>query len=237
MDLSFWGYGLLASFIAVVFSSVELLTKYQARGLREIFLSWHFVGIAVLNALFCFLVYWAFPFLGSIAIKSDLLSSMNQPLSRALIAGLGYLLIARTSILDITVRGETLGVGLDAAYKVVAQYLLRHHSLGMRRKIRRDFHAVYKGQPNDAIVFLGAAQLLMAQLSDAEKTEFEKSRNLALHGQPPADALCLTLYVLIRDYAADREDAETHINAKRNELEQNTQLVGALKRELPWLYP
>lgn len=95
MDLAFWGYGALAALIAVVFSSIELLTKNQARELREILVSPYYFGFALLNAAFCFVVYWSLPSLGEVAIKSDLLSSMNKPLARALTAGFGYLLLAQ----------------------------------------------------------------------------------------------------------------------------------------------
>ena len=62
MDLNFWAYGLLAAVIAVVVSSAELVTKYEALSLREIFRSGYYYGFAALNGFFCFLVYWILPF-------------------------------------------------------------------------------------------------------------------------------------------------------------------------------
>jgi len=236
MDFTFFAYGALAALIAIVLSSIELLTKYQARNLREIFFSSYYVGFALLNGLFCFLVYWSLPFLGSVAIKSDLLSSINQPLSRALVAGFGYLLIARTSILDVTVRGETLGVGFDAAYKTVAQYLLRHHNAELNRGTREAFREVYAG-PADDIVFLNSIKLLIAQQLDNDKIPFQNQLSLALDGNPPSDVLCLTLYNLLRELSTGKDDVKKQIETARTGLENNDQLAARLKEELPWLYP
>jgi len=237
MEGEFWGYGLVAVSIAVTFSSVELLTKYQSRSLREIFLSPYYLGFALLNAFFCFLVYWGLPALGNLAIKSDLLTTLKGPLVRAITAGLGYLVIARASILDIRVRGETLGVGFDGIYNAIAQYLLRHHNQGLRRQLRTDFSEIYRELPTDApVFFLGAARLLPVQAEGDEKQRMEDELRLSLTGKPAADRLCFSLYLLIRNYTANVTDAKDLILDQKKELEKNSSQAGLLKRELDWIY-
>jgi hypothetical protein len=105
--------------------------------------------------------------------------TLSQPLWRALVAGFGYLLIVRTSIADFTFRGETVGTGLDFAYKRMSQYLLRHHKLELHRKLREDFGRVYKGNAEDPVVFLGAAEFLIAQAPGADRDEMNSKIGLA----------------------------------------------------------
>lgn len=155
--LEFVGYALLAVAIAVILSSVELLTKHQSRSLREIFASGYYVGFALLNAFFCFLVYWTLPWLSGALFNAQLPIDVDTGLGRALAAALGYLVVARLSILDITTKtGETYGAGFDAIYNGVAQYLLRHHNRRLRRAMRADFFTLYDevGFP----AFLAAAE-------------------------------------------------------------------------------
>jgi hypothetical protein len=114
VDWTYWGYAAVAILIAVSLSSLELLTKYRTRKLGEIFLSRYYLLFALLNALFCFLVYWAVPYL-KMQIDSNFVSAGDPPLVHALVAGFGYLVIARTSLLDIrTQAGKPVGVGFDA---------------------------------------------------------------------------------------------------------------------------
>lgn len=238
MDGAFWGYGLVAVLIAVLASSVELLSKYQARSPREIFFSWYYVSFASLNALACFLVYWAIPALGGVAVKSEILPSLNQPLIRAITAGLGYLLIARASILDITVRGATLGVGFDGIYNSVAQYILSHHAKAVRRKIIEDFRQVYGSTHDPPVVFLSAARHMAISHAETneQRVEIRDRLDLALRGNPPPANLCLTLYLLIRDYTADRVDAQSLIRDQQAELEKSLQEAARLRQELFWIY-
>src|SRR5437762_3497689 len=98
LNWPFAGYALVAVLIAVILSSIELLTRYQGRTFSEIFCSWHYVWFALLNAVFCFLVYWALPYLGNLVVEPKLAGSINDGLIRALTAGLGYLVIARLSV-------------------------------------------------------------------------------------------------------------------------------------------
>ncbi len=199
--------GLIAIAIAVVASSMELLSKYQARSLREIFFSPYYLLFALLNALFCALVYWALPYLGSILVRSEFLPSLENPLVRAIVAGLGYLVIARTSLLDITVRGQTVGIGFDAIYTTTAQYLLRHHDMRLRQKIRDDFmkaFALYRASPH---VFLGAIKLLMPQLDIESREEAEATLARLRAGQPSLMDFCFGLYLLLREYAGGAESA------------------------------
>lgn len=237
MDLAFWGFALLAVAIAVFFSSLELVDRYEARKLREIFVSRYYVAFAFLNALLCFLVYWALPYVGEAMVPDTGLSTaLDWPLGRALVAGLGYLLIVRTSIADFTFRGETVGTGLDFAYKVMSDYLLRHHRQELRRKLREDFGKAYQGGGEDPVIFLGAAEFLMTQVPQAERADVDSKVGVALRGNPPRDVLCLTLYQIIRDLTEDAEDAQTEIERKRGEIQKNPQSAEKWRQDLSWLY-
>jgi hypothetical protein len=236
MDLSFWGYGLVAVGLAVAVSSVELLTKYQDRTVREIFFSRYYLAFAFLNSLFCFLVYWSLPSLGALAIKSELVTSLQGPLVRAVTAGLGYLIIARTSILDINVRGETLGLGFDGIYNAIAQYLLRHHEKQLKKSTRIEFTKVYRSVTDAPAVFLGAARLLKADAQGEERQRIQDDLNLCLDGNPPGDMLCLSLYLLIRNYTAGSDEAEALILQKEEDLKGNPHQASLLKKELGWIY-
>jgi hypothetical protein len=235
VDFTFWACGLLAALIAVVVSSFELLTRYQARSLREIFRSGYYWGFAFLNGLFGFGVYWALPSLGNVVIKSDFLPSVQPPLPRAVIAGLGYLLIARTSVLDITYRGQTRGVGLDVFYQTAANYLLGHHSRRLREALREDFWQVYTDVENDPIVFLATTEFLLAQLDANERQEIQDQLQLALSGEPPSDILCLSLYILIRNMTS-RDDASTEIDNRRTTLREHPEQANPIRERLTWLY-
>lgn len=210
MSGSFLGYGLLAVLIAVVLSSVELLTKHQSRSLGEIFGSIFYFYFALLNAVFCFLVYWALPGLSGTVLEANLPIDIKSGLGRAVAAGLGYLVIARLSILDVTTKaGETYGAGFDAIYNAFAQYFLRHHSGRIRKTIRDDFFKVYSDLEHTPEAFVDAAKLLSTQLEAAEKAQYEERLKLALAS--PEDRVAersLSLYQLIRDHTTSQQETE-----------------------------
>jgi uncharacterized membrane protein len=112
--------------------------------------------LKLLNAVFCFLVYWALPLL-KIDINSKPLSLEDHPLIRALVAGFGYLVIARTSFLDLkTSTGEPIGLGFDFIYSGLAKYILNFHAKELKAKLYEDFKTVFRvDQANAPIVFLG----------------------------------------------------------------------------------
>ncbi|SRR6266404_1055770 len=238
MDLTFWLYGFLAIFIAVLLSSIELLTKYEARTLREIFYSVYYFGFVTLNALFCFLFYCALPHLSGVIIKSELFSSTSNPLVRSIAAGLGYLVIARTSILDLKTprSNQTLGVGFDAIYNSLAQYLLRQHSKSVREKMRGDFGVLYTSDNDDPIVFLGSVTRLIQQANTEERKTIEDKLDLALSGEPPSNDLCFSLYLIIRDETVGIQAARDLVDGQRKEITNNTQLSQNLKKQLLWIY-
>lgn len=238
MDLAFWLYGLLAIVIAVSLSSVELLTKYEARTPREIFYSPYYFGFALLNAFFCFLFYLALPHLSGLFIKSELFSATSHPLVRSIAAGLGYLLVVRTSILDLKTprSNQTLGVGFDAIYNSLAQYLLRQHSKAVREKMRNDFAVLYRGDSNDAIVFLASVTRLIQQANSEERKNVEDKLDLALSGKPPANHLCFSLYLIIRDETVGIKAASELVEGQRKELAIDAQLSENLRKQLPWIY-
>lgn len=216
MDWSFWGYGLLAVGIAVVLSSVELLTKHQSRGLREIFLSVDYFWFALLNVFFCFLVYWTLPGISGTVLNAEFPLDVKTGLGRALAAGLGYLVIARLSILDITTKaGETYGAGVDAVYNAFAQYFLRRHSHRIRTGMRNDFFKIYEEMKGSPGAFTTAAQILYAQLEGAERARFDERLQLT-QAVPDTrvEERCLGLYQLIRDHTNSRKDADDLIRRR-----------------------
>lgn len=218
IDWPFVLYGALAVAIAVSLSSVELLTRYQSRSIREIFWSRHYLFFAVLNAVFCSLVYWALPYLTGIVVKPDLATTVDQGLVRAIAAGLGYLVIARSSILDITTKdGATYGTGFDAIYNGLAQYLLEHHRRQMRKAISDAFKQVYQAAANERDVFKHAASMVMAGLDTAEEqAEFKARLDLADANFPNhIPEYCFTVYQLIRDYTTGPEEAASRIGEAR----------------------
>jgi hypothetical protein len=175
------------------------------------------------------------PFLGNVAIKSDLLPTIEQPLSRAIIAGLAYLVIARASVLDIRVGGEPQGLGFDIIYQQVANYLLHHHNRPLSRTFRDDSERVYTGDSNDPIVFLATTEYLLTQLEDNERQRIQDRIKLALLSEPPTDILCLSLYILIREIV-DSNDAAITIRGRRTDVQRNLRSANSLKARLPWLY-
>lgn len=236
MSISFWGYGLLACAIAVLFSSIELLTKYESRSLREIFWTRYYMGFAVLNCFFCFLVYWSLPYLGKVVITSQVATYLDGPLIRALTAGLGYLALARTSILDIKVRGETLGVGFDAIYNGLAQYLLRHHNRQLNQAIRDEFSQIYRRVNDAPLVMLATAKLLVSQLDQSEGQKGRDQINLSLAGNPPPNIMCLGLYLVIRSCVPNAAGAEEAILNSQSDLARDQIQKTALAGELNWIY-
>lgn len=215
-----WAYLALAMFIAVFFSSVELLTRYKTRGLAEIFGSVYFLAFACLNACLCGLVYTILPSLSSVTIKPELAVDINQGIWRGLTAGFGYLVVARTSVLDISVRGKQIGVGLDGIYNSLAQYFLSRHALIINRELHESFEKlIHRDQlPQEELaVFVSAAhQLGMVIKEDAEKASF-KAALRQIEGEPDVDDLdrCLGIYRLMRDSTTGHVEVEKKVNHSR----------------------
>ncbi len=221
--------GLLAVIIAIVASSMELLSKYQARTFREIFFSPYYLFFALLNAVFCALVYWVLPYISGVLVRSEFLPSLENPLVRAIVAGLGYLVIARTSLLDITIRGQTVGIGFDGIYSTLAQYLLRHHDLRLRRKMWDDFLKAFSSyQPH---IFLGAVKLLMRQLSEEDREEIETTLARLKSGQPKSMDFCFGLYLLLREYTEGAESAEAFLSQVKRALKSDPSYEKSLQEE------
>lgn len=233
--MEFWGYGLLACAIAVLLSSVELITRYETRSLGEIFKTPYYLGFAVLNAFFCFVVYWSLPYINKVIISSQLATHLEGPLIRALVAGLGYLAIARSSLLDLKVRGETLGVGFDAVYNGIAHYLLRRHNLHLHRRMRDDWMPVYRSlDPTAApIIFLATARSLASQRGDQSGNDKIK---LLLSGKQPRGDVSYGLYEVIRNYSENADEAAKITRETGEELQRDDVRAAALKQELSWLY-
>jgi hypothetical protein len=241
VDWTFIGCAFLAVVIALSFSSIELLTKYQSRSLREIFLSWYYLWFALLNALFCFLVYLALPFI-EVGLKfgsnSNPVSLGEQPLLRAIVAGFGYLVIARMSLLDIkTSTGEPIGVGFDAIYNTVAKYLLNFHEKQLKDQIRKEFFKVYQKDPADApIVFLNTVNFLITEGSTADEEKSLRDELRRVRDQPAME-YCSYLYQLIRDRSTTAKVATDHIENHRDILKNNAPRAAELRQELSWLFP
>lgn len=229
-------FGLIAVIIAVVASSMELLSKYQARSFQEIFFSPYYIFFALLNALFCGIVYWALPYLGGVLVRSELLPSLENPLVRAIVAGLGYLVLARTSLLDITIRGQTIGVGFDGIYSTLAQYLLRHHDMRIRSKIRKEFLTVFSRYRAKPHVFLGAVKLLFPQLDIEDREEAEEALARLKEGKANPIDFCFGLYLLLREYTEGAESAETLLSQVEEAIDSDPSYDKRLKEEISWLF-
>jgi|YelNatPaOPRAMG01_1025707.scaffolds.fasta_scaffold09384_3 hypothetical protein len=223
--------GLLAVIIAIVASSMELLSKYQARTFREIFFSPYYLFFALLNAVFCAVVYWALPYIGGVLVRSELLPSLENPLVRAIVAGLGYLVIARTSLLDITIRGQTVGIGFDGIYSALAQYLLRHHELRLREKMRDDFLKAFSRYRERPHIFLGAVRLLLPQLDMEDREEAEANLARLKSGQPSVIDFCFGLYLLLREYTEGAEGAEALLSQMEKALKSDPSYEKSLEGE------
>lgn len=226
---------LLAIIIAVVASSMELLSKYQARSFREIFFSPYYLYFALLNALFCALVYWSLPYISNILVRSELLPPLENPLVRAIVAGLGYLLIARTSLLDITVRGQTVGIGFDGIYSTVAQYLLRHHDMRLRRKMRDDFLKAFYRYRDKPQVFIGAIKLLMPQLEIEDREEAEAILARLKTGKVNIVDFCFGLYLLLREYTGGAESVDHLLSHVEEAMKFDPNYEKSLRDEIQWL--
>lgn len=215
MSLSFWLYGLVAVTIALLLSSVELLNQHHSRRLQEIFFSRYYCLFALLNVLFCGLVYWALPSLSRVVIKTEFAASVDEGLVRAVVSGLGYLVIARMSILDITTKdGTTYGAGFDFIYNTFAQYLLDHHRRQIQRGIRENFSVIYASvSANERAVFRQAATLIMAGLGKPEEQIAFKNRLELAETNFPSNSpkYCSTLYQLILDYTTGPQEASQQI--------------------------
>jgi hypothetical protein len=162
----------------------------------------------------------------------------EQPLIRAIVAGFGYLVIARTSVLDIkTSTGEPIGVGFDFIYNGVAKYILNFHEKQLKKKIREDFFTVFRvDQANAPIVFLSTVNLLISQASTADEEKLLRDALLRAQGQPAIE-YCSYLYQLIRDRSTNAKDATDHIQEQRAILANDANRSAELRKQLNWLFP
>lgn len=241
MNYEYVGWGLLAVAIAVLLSTVELFTRYQMRGVLEIVNSRFFVAFCVLNGVACFLVYAALPYLTDIVVKVELADAVDKGLVRAISAGLGYLVIARTSMLDITTKeGNSYGAGFDVIYNGLANFILGHHKRQLRKKLRIGFHNVFDvSNPHEEQVFEAAIQQLQTQVTGTELTTLTARMSLAKtnrqqHAEVTSTYLpyCLSLYLIIRDETPSEDDAAALLAQERNRLKANPPRTQAPQEQL-----
>ena len=75
-----WICGIFAVLLALVVSSLELLTKYEAKKFREIFGSpYYWAGFVPPNVVFSAAVYWALPHLSKLVLTSSLTTNLENP--------------------------------------------------------------------------------------------------------------------------------------------------------------
>lgn len=232
---AFWG-GVLAVAIATVMSSIELISKYPTRSIAEIFGTKAYFAFIVLNAAFCAVFYAAIPYLTGLTVSSELSKTFtDSALARSIIAGFGYLILARTSVLDLKIKGETLGVGGDMIYNVLAQYILRRHSLSITRSIRAACRTVYTAGTGDGAAFLHAVESLANQKTDAEERR-RLADNIALIVKDAKVLgeydVCLALYTLIRDNTVSADEARDLIVDARADLKKDEARKTELERRL-----
>jgi len=234
-----WIGGIFAVLLALVVSSLELLTKYEAKKFREIFGSpYYWAGFVPLNVVFSAAVYWALPHLSKLVLTSDLTTNLENPVLRALIAGLGYLILVRTSIVDLKIGDETQGIGFDLLYKSIAGYVLRHHKNAIRRREEALFNKLY-AEFKDPRVYLGATEVLLARFHDDNnatfKNEIRAIINALVGEKPPGYTTCYKLYTTLLEASTEYREIQNWLQQAQTQIETDPVFQQKLTRTLEWL--
>ncbi len=211
---------LLACTVAVAVSSVELLIRYAPRNLREIFFCRHYVGFAALNAIFCLAVFLVLPELTEhVRFGDTSIDLLQRPYMRGLFAGFGYLVIARSSIMDFTQKGQTVGVGFDYLYSTCSAYLLRHHNSRIVSRLRQEFTALYsKKNYKNPVAYLNAFEVVVqGQPSEIRESAHNEIAN-SLRGKPSKLVACQGIYLVLRDLMSDSVVVEQAIAQAEGEV-------------------
>ena len=245
-----WICGIFAVFLALIVSSMELLTQYEAKRFREIFGSvYYWAGFVPLNAIFSAAVYWALPYLSKLVLTSSLTTNLENPVLRALVAGLGYLILVRTSIVDLKIGNETQGIGFDILYKRIADYVFRHHKSAIRRREEALFSKLY-AEFNDPRVYLGATEMLLARLRNDSSAVFKAETRTVINAlvgeKPPEYITCYKLFAPLTDafglryktlleVSTDAEELQNWLQQAQTQIETDSVFQQKLTRTLEWL--
>jgi len=234
-----WICGIFAVFLALIVSSMELLTKYEAKKFKEIFGSpYYWAGFVPLNAVFSAAVYWALPYLSKLALTSALTTNLENPVLRALVAGLGYLILVKASIVDLKIGNETQGIGFDILYKRVSGYVLRHHENAIRRREEALFRELY-AEFNDPRVYLGATEMLLARLRNDSnavfKAEIRTVVNALVGEKPIGYTTCYKLYTTLLEASTDTFELQNWLHQAQEQIETDPVFQQKLTRTLEWL--
>jgi hypothetical protein len=234
-----WICGIFAVLLALIVSSLELLTKYEAKKFKEIFGSpYYWAGFVPLNAVFSAAVYLALPYLSKLVLTSDLTTNLENPVLRALVAGLGYLIIVRTSIVDLKIGNETQGIGFDILYKRIAGYILRHHETAIQRREEALFDQLYV-EFKDPRIYLGAAEMLLARLRDDSsiviKNEIRAVINALVGEKPPGYTTCYKLYKTLLEASTEYHELQKWLQQAQTQIETDPAFQQKLTRTLDWL--
>src|SRR5260221_14416132 len=120
--------------IALGLSIAELLQKYPDRTARELFLSSTFLAFLGVNAIVCLVVYLLLPNIADLFAASDGKSAdwvshlKTDGWLRALVAGFGYLTVARAKIIEFKgPGGASIPIGFELLYNAFTNWLISKH--------------------------------------------------------------------------------------------------------------
>jgi len=234
-----WIGSIFAVLLALTVSSMELLTKYEAKKFREIFCSsYYWAGFVPLNVIFSAAFYWALPYLSKLMLTSALTTNLENPALRAIIAGLGYLILVRTSIVDLKIGNETQGIGFDIIYKRLSGYVLRHHRSAIRKKEEALFYKLY-AEFKDPLVYLGATEMLLGRLHDDSNTvikaEIQTVIDALVREKFPGYTTCYKLYIALLEASPEYHELQNWLHQAQEQIETDPVFRQNLTRTLEWL--
>lgn len=231
-----WICGIFAVLLALTVSSLELLTKYESKRFKEIFGSvYYWAGFVPLNAIFSTAVYLALPYFSKLVLTSALTTNLENPVFRAITAGLGYLILVRTSIIDLKIGNEMQGIGFDILYQRIAGYVLRHHERAIRRQEEALFASLYANF-KDPRVYLGATRIVLERLSDADlRSQIQAVINALVGEKPPGYIICYKLYKTLLEASTEASDLRNWFQEAQTQIENDSLFQQELTRTLQWL--
>lgn len=235
MDSSGILYGSVAVLVACVISAIELLQRYERRKFSELANSGYFIAFLALNAIAATIVYCLLPWVAD-SIKADVgfpLDLKNHTLGRGVAAGILYSGLIRTSIFDFKYKGESLGAGLDAVYKVLSNYILLQHETLLSNEFLGQFLGAY-AQIRDKHAYLQAVYLLKNAVENGSgrlKNVDDDVRNLVAGSNSDID-ICQGLFRVIFENTADLKLANDLLKTANSQVSGDAVLLSRLSKLL-----
>jgi hypothetical protein len=225
-----------AGLIAAIITGTELLNRHQVIGLKDIFRGyacWLFIG---LNFALSTVFYIILPKIKDVLGITGADFLFTEPW-RILVAGFGYQALAHSSIGDFkTARGEVVGVGFDAIYKILSQRLLKQHQNTITHSYRLDFLDVYDAQrhAHEPMAFLHAVEAV-AGTDNGDRQAIQAEVKVALEARSSNDIVCQFLYRILRSQLPSKEATKTQIQLSRKILTDNSDTLDELQKRFEWL--